>query len=46
MGCSRCHVTSPVWRLHIPYATVGEDACEEIEKLEKEFEDQLEEMWL
>jgi hypothetical protein len=29
-----------------PYATVGEDACEEIEKLEEEFEDQLEEMWL
>jgi len=28
-----------------PYATVGEEACEEIERLEEEFEDQLEEMW-
>jgi hypothetical protein len=29
-----------------PYATVGENACEQVEKLEQEFEDQLEEMWL
>lgn len=29
-----------------PYATVGDEACEEIEKLEEEFDDQLEEMWL
>jgi len=29
-----------------PYATVGENACEQVEKLEQEFEDQLEDMWL